>query len=147
MIENFDVSCFKPVSYELRLGSASVLVGEGSRGGNAVEKEVTELSTLKLPCVLKPAEYVIGKSMEKLNMPSNLMAVVVPTSYAIRVGFGINSGKIDPTYKGEVSFGIQNLLKHDISLSVGMRLVHLLVSEFKGETIPLETKYFGVDLK
>ena len=80
MIENFDVSCFKPVSYELRLGSVSILAGKGSQGANTLEKEVPILQSLTLPYNLNPMEYVIGKSIEKLNLPSNLMAIVVPTS-------------------------------------------------------------------
>ncbi len=134
MIENFDVSCFKPVSYELRLGSISALVGN---------KEIPDLKNLALPYKLKPGEYVIGKSIEQLKLPGNLMAVVVPTSFAIRIGLGLNVGKIDPTYNGEVNFGIHNLTKQAICLLPNLRLVHLLFSEFKGEIISLETKFFG----
>ena len=148
MIERFDRSCFKPVSYELRLGSASALAGVGEKSQKD-EMEVPDLREVALPYVMKPGEYLLGKSVESLNLPANLMAFVVPTSFAIRIGLGINSGKIDPTYRGEVHFGIYNLTQCDIQLSTGMRLVHLLVSEFKGEIIPLETKYFGagVDFK
>lgn len=134
MISDFDVSCFKPVSYELRLGAVQALVGSSS---------IPQLEELRLPYLLKPGEYVIGKSVEKLNFPDNLLGVLVPTSFAIRVGLGINCGKVDPTYKGEVSFGIYNLTKRAIKLEKNMRLLHLLVSEFKGEIVPLETKYFG----
>ncbi|MFH0713956.1 MAG: hypothetical protein V1722_05275 [Candidatus Micrarchaeota archaeon] len=138
MIKDFDVSCFKPVSYELRLESVSELDGKG---------EVPSSRNVKLPYVLKPGKYVLGTTFESLKMPASLMAVLVPTSFAIRIGVGINCGKIDPTYLGKVYFGIYNLSDREISLKSRMRLVHLLVSEFKGETIPLETKYFGVELK
>lgn len=135
MIADFDVSCFKPVSYELRLASVATLLDDG--------KDVPDLRDKQLPFVLKSGEYVIGKSVESLKMPANMLGLLVPTSFAIRIGLSISSGKVDPTFTGNVSFGIQNLTKRDITLKKDMRLVHLMVSEFKGETIPLESKYFG----
>ncbi|MDP3742260.1 MAG: hypothetical protein Q8R15_03030 [Candidatus Micrarchaeota archaeon] len=135
MIGNFDVSCFKPVSYELRLASVATLLES--------DKDVSDLRDEQLPFVLKSSEYVLGKSVESLKMPQNMLGLLVPTSFAIRIGLAINSGKIDPTFSGNVSFGIQNLTKRSITLKKDTRLVHLMISEFKGETIPLESKYFG----
>ena len=135
MISDFDVSCFKPVSYELRLASIATL--------HESKTDVPNLKEEKLPFVLKSGEYVLGKSVESLKMPQNMLGLLVPTSFAIRIGLGISSGKIDPTFSGNVSFGIQNLTKRNITLKKDMRLVHLMISEFKGETIPLESKYFG----
>lgn len=135
MISDFDVSCFKPVSYELRLAKVVTLVESG--------KDVPDLRDEQLPFVLKSGEYVLGKSVESLKMPQNMLGMLVPTSFAIRIGLAISSGKVDPTFTGNVSFGIQNLTKHGINLKKDMRLVHLMISEFKGETIPLESKYFG----
>lgn len=135
MISDFDVSCFKPVSYELRLASVATLLGSGI--------DVPDLRDEQLPFVLKSDEYVLGKSVESLKMPSNMLGLVVPTSFAIRIGLAINSGKIDPTFAGNVSFGIQNVTKHNVMLKKDMQLAHLMVSEFKGETTPLESKYFG----
>ncbi len=135
MISDFDVSCFRPVSYELRLASIATLLDS--------DKDVPDLRDEQLPFILKSGEYVLGKSVESLKMPANMLGLVVSTSFAIRIGLGINSGKIDPTFNGNVSFGIQNLTKHGIILKKDMRLVHLMISEFKGETIPLESKYFG----
>src|SRR3989338_4863933 len=125
MISDFDVSCFKPVSYELRLASIATL--------HESKTDVPNLKEEKLPFVLKSGEYVLGKSVESLKMPQNMLGLLVPTSFAIRIGLGISSGKIDPTFSGNVSFGIQNLTKRNITLKKDMRLVHLMISEFKGE--------------
>ncbi len=134
MIRDFDVSCFKPVSYALRLKTVSTFSNT---------KDIPDLKEQKLPYLAKPGEYVLGTSVEVLEFPQNLLGLVVPTSFAIRIGIGINAGKIDPTYKGEVNFGICNSTNRKIKLEKNMQLVHLLISEFKGETIPLETKFFG----
>lgn len=130
MIKNFDSSCFKPVSYELRCAKIEII------NGDTLEEKT-------LPYTLKPGEYVIASSIEELKMPTNLFAIVAATSHSIRHGLIINGGKIDPTYTGRVSFGVQNANNKEFQLKEGDRLCHLLFSEFKGETIPLESKYFG----
>ena len=134
MIKNFEQTCFKPVSYELRVGTISV-----------IKDETTQ--EVPLPYTLKPAEYVIVSSIEELKMPSNLFAIVAATSYSIRHGLVINCGKIDPTYTGKISIGVQNATTKEIQIKESDRLCHLLFSEFKGETIPLESKYFGDKLQ
>lgn len=130
MIKNFEPTCFKPVSYELRSEKVEVI-----NGGN--------LEPRLLPYKLQPGEYVIVSSIEELKMPNNLFAIVVASSYSIRHGLVINCGKIDPTFTGRISFGVQNSTTKEFELKEGDRLCHLLFSEFKGETIPLESKYFG----
>lgn len=134
MIKNFEQSCFKPVSYELRIATISLITGETTQD-------------VPLPYTLKPGEYIIASSIEELKMPSNLFAIVAATSHSIRHGLIINCGKIDPTYTGKVSFGVQNATQKEIEIKEGDRLCHLLFSEFKGETIPLESKYFGDKLQ
>ena len=133
MIKNFDATCFKPVSYELRCAKIETI-------------ENDDLNEKTFPYALRAGEYVIISSIEELKMPSNLFAIVVPTSHSIRHGLTINGGKIDPTYSGRVSFGVQNSTNKDITIQEGDRLCHLLFTEFKGETIPLESKYFGDQL-
>ena len=88
---------------------------------------------------LKPGEYVLIKTMEKLNLPENIVALTFPRSTLHRCGVLLLATQAAPGYKGELIFGLKNLGEENFRLELGTRIAHIMFFEAKGKT----TKYKG----
>jgi len=76
--------------------------------------------------ILKPGEFILVKTMEKVNLPDNVAAIFRPRSTLQRSGVTLSTATGNPGYKGELSFGMCNLGKGDFRLELGARFVHIL---------------------
>jgi len=76
--------------------------------------------------VLKPGEYVLVKTIEKVNLPDDIAAIFRPRSTLQRSGIGLFTAAAAPGYSGELSFGMCNLGKNNFRLELGARIVHIL---------------------
>lgn len=90
--------------------------------------------------ILKPEDFFIVKTIEKVNLPKNIAAIFRPRSTLQRCGIALFTATASPGYCGELSFGIANLGKNDFKLEMGARIVHILffntsenMSEYKGQ--------------
>ena len=90
--------------------------------------------------VLKPGDYVLVKTIEKINLPKDIGAIFRPRSTLQRCGIGLFTAAASPGYCGELTFGMCNLGKNDFKLELGARIVHILffktsdnVSEYRGQ--------------
>lgn len=88
---------------------------------------------------LKPEEYVLIKTMEKMNLPENVIALTFPRSTLQRCGVLLLATQTSPGYKGELVFGLKNLGEENFRLELGSRIAHVMFFEVKGKT----TKYKG----
>lgn len=106
--------------------------------------KLPKLTELKLPYLLKPGEFVIGRTIEEFDTPLDLMSIYAASSTSIRIGLNILVGGInDPGYKGNAILGIHNLSPSKIKLFEGMELLHTAFLELKGKAVPVQTKYMG----
>ena len=76
--------------------------------------------------VLKSGEFVLVKTMEKVNLPKNIAAIFRPRSTLQRCGVALFTATANPGYKGELTFGMCNLGKNDFKFELGARFVHIL---------------------
>lgn len=107
-----------------RIKEGEAFLGETERftpeteliAGFGKEKEIT----------LKPGEYILVKTIEKVNLPDNIAAIFRPRSTLQRSGIGLFTATASPGYSGELSFGMCNLGKNNFRLELGARIVHIL---------------------
>lgn len=90
--------------------------------------------------ILKPGEFVLAKTIEKVNLPKDIAAIFRPRSTLQRCGAGLFTATASPGYSGELTFGLCNLGKCDFKIEMGARFVHILffrtsdnVSEYRGQ--------------
>jgi len=142
MIKNFKKENIGPCKYKFRLGE---IFKHDKIDVVEVDKDkFPKLKKLKLPYILKPGEYVIGRTIEEFETPLDLMSIYTASSISIRIGLNISVGGInDPGYKGNAIMGIQNISQNKIKLFEGMKLMHTAFLELKGTAIPVQTKYMG----
>ena len=75
---------------------------------------------------LKPGEFVLVKTIEKVNLPKDIAAIFRPRSTLQRSGIGLFTATANPGYSGELTFGMCNLGKNNFRLEMGARIVHIL---------------------
>lgn len=109
------------------------------------EKKLPEYKKIPLekPYILKPGEYVLIKTMEKVNMPTNYIGLLLIRTTAFRLGLNILSTKIDAGYVGELVVGLHNVGPNKVVIKKGMSFLTLLISDLKGNTISYISKYMG----
>ncbi len=125
--------------FDLRIGELYTLKGRGFLG--IKERKTPEIKLVskyykKNPkkVILQPKTYYLMKTIEKLNMPNNLLALFTPRSTLYRSGVYIFGGQTAPGYKGELTTGIYNFRAEPFELEMGSRILHLMFFEIRGGT-------------
>jgi len=125
--------------FDIRIGEIYKISGKGFMG-------VTERETPKMELVakyeevkstkitLEPKVYYLMKTIEKVNMPEDLLAISTPRSTLFRSGVYIFGGQVPPGYCGELSMGIYNFRDEPFELEMGARVLHIMFSEVAGES-------------
>jgi deoxycytidine triphosphate deaminase len=83
---------------------------------------------------LKPRKYYLMKTIEKINLPENLLAIFTPRSTLYRSGVYIFGGQSAPGYRGELTMGIYNFRPEPFELEMGARVLHMMFFEVKGKS-------------
>ncbi len=81
---------------------------------------------------IKPGDFYLVKTVEKINLPLNLSAVIIPRTTTFRSGIFIRTGPIQPGYQGELTFGLKNEGPITVEMEMGARFVHVLFHEVAG---------------
>jgi len=125
--------------FDLRIGELYELKGKGFLG---IEERKTPKIKLfakynkKKPkkVFLQPRTYYLMKTIEKLNLPGNLLALFTPRSTLYRSGVYIFGGQTAPGYQGELTTGIFNFRNEKFELEMGSRVIHIMFFEVKGKS-------------
>jgi deoxycytidine triphosphate deaminase len=89
---------------------------------------------------LNPGDYVLVKTIEKVNLPKDVAAIFRPRSTLQRSGIALFTATASPGYSGELTFGMRNIGNNPLRLELGARFVHILFfrtsenhSEYRGQ--------------
>jgi len=123
--------------FDIRIGELYEVKGKGFLGVDERETPKIELIAKhgsKERVVLKPKTYYLMKTIEKMNLPENLLALFTPRSTLYRSGVYIFGGQTAPGYQGELTTGIYNFRDEDFILEMGARVMHIMFFEVKGKS-------------
>lgn len=131
LIEHFSTAVVSPASYELRIGSyrdknsdTPIVLQEGE--GRA----------------LPPASSLLIGTMERINLPLNLLGMMyLRSSYARLGSVSWFQGLVDPGYSGKLTIVLHNLSEQKIPIVGGDRICHLVFQEL---TEPADEGYKGL---
>lgn len=130
--------------FDLRLGEVFIIEG-GEAFLGETERHTPRAGSIakygeKKDIILKPGEFVLVKTIEKVNLPKDIAAIFRPRSTLQRCGVGLFTATASPGYSGELTFGMCNLGKNDFRIELGARFVHIVffktkdnVSEYRGQ--------------
>jgi dCTP deaminase len=83
--------------------------------------------------ILHPGDFVLGTTMERVEIPPDLLATVEGRSSLGRLAIVIHAtaGIVDPGYRGQITLELSNLGTAPVALSPGMRVSQLIFTELK----------------
>ena len=109
--------------------------------------------------MLHPGEFVLGSTLEHIELPIDLVARVEGKSSLGRLGLLIHStaGYVDPGFKGHLTLELSNVSNLPITLYYGMKIGQLsyvrlstpadipygspqLGSKYQGQSVPTASK-------
>ena len=145
LVENVDENNIQPSGVDLRVKVVYRLKNGGYLGVKdrrtpdieVVDKEVGR------KVVLNPNEFVLVETMEKVNMPNDLSAIILPRSSLFRCGASLHTAVVDPGYIGTLTFGMKNLSQFPFEIEIGSKIGQIVFEEVKGNTKLYNGKYQG----
>ncbi len=149
-IRPYDAADLQPSSVDLHL-DRSFRVFRNNRypyiDVRAPQPDLTELLTIAddEPFVLHPGEFVLGQTLEWVELPNDLVARLEGKSSLGRLGLLIHStaGYVDPGWRGNLTLELSNVANLPIALYFGMKIGQ--ISFFKMSS-PVERPYGSKDL-
>jgi dCTP deaminase len=165
-VEPYDAADLQPSSVDLHL-DRSFRVFRNNRYAfidvRAPQPDLTELLNVadEEPFVLHPGEFVLGQTVEWVELPNDLVARLEGKSSLGRLGLLIHStaGYVDPGWKGKLTLELSNVAKLPIALYFGMKIGQIsffemsspvdrpygssgLGSKYQGQSEPTASAYF-----
>ena len=145
IVKPFDPACVQPASIDLKLSNEFRVFKHTNHALIDIKEnfgEYTEL--LKIDdgdrFVLHPGEFVLGSTIEWVEVPQHLVGRIEGKSSLGRLGVIVHAtaGFVDPGFKGKLTLEISNVGKIPIALYPGMRIAQFSVIQL---TEPAETSY------
>jgi len=137
------------VGIDLRVGEVYRMKNEAGYLGVDTRKtpsteKVADISNKAIK--ISPGEFVLVKTMEKINLPSEkivigkknkslIIADVHPRTTLFRSGIHLMVSKVDPGYQGELTFGLANLGKNLFELELGSRIANVIFVQVHGDLV------------
>ncbi len=145
LIENIDEKNIQPSGVDLRVKCVYRLKNGGYLG---VENRKTPDVELVIrengkKIILKPNEFVLVETLEKVNMPNNISAIVLPRSSLFRCGVSLHTAVVDPGFQGTLTFGMKNLSDFPFEIEIGSKIGQIVFEEVKGNLKLYDGKYQG----
>src|SRR3954471_10367014 len=149
-IDPYDPACLQPSSIDLHLDS-DFRVFRNNRypyiDVRAPQPDLTDLVSIHgdEPFILHPGEFVLGQTLEWVELPDDLVARLEGRSSLGRLGLLIHStaGYVDPGWKGNLTLELSNVANLPIALYFGMRIGQI---SFFRMSSPVERPYGSKEL-
>src|SRR4051794_14232181 len=144
-IDPLDERCIQPSSVDLHLDRYfRVFLNHTMRVIDVKEdqEELTQLVEVKEddPFVLHPGEFVLGSTLERVKLPTDLVARLEGKSSLGRLGLLIHStaGFVDAGWNGQLTLELSNVANLPITLYPGMKIGQI---SFLKMTTPADVPY------
>lgn len=128
-LDPYDPACLQPSSVDLHL-DREFRVFRNNRypyiDPRQAQPDLTEVVAIEdeEPFILHPSEFVLGQTLEWVELPDDLVARLEGKSSLGRLGLLIHStaGYVDPGWKGNLTLELSNVANLPIALYFGMRI-------------------------
>lgn len=142
--------CVQPASVDVRLDKHILVFRNSRRPYIDVRQNLSDMMEMETACedqpfMLHPGEFVLGSTLEHVEVPDDLVARLEGKSSLGRIGLLIHStaGYVDPGWKGQLTLELSNVANLPITLYPGMRIGQL---SFSMLTIPADLPYGSPEL-
>lgn len=136
----------QPASVDLRLGEEFILIRPKKKvrlkrlkpsfidtADLTTAEEFTTRVTAKDGFILKPGEFALGTTLERVVIPEHIAARVEGRSSLGRLGIVVHAtaGYLDPGFEGQVTLELSNLGEVPVKLYPGRRVCQVVFQEMK----------------
>ncbi len=149
-IDPYDASCLQPSSVDLHLDREFRVFRNNRHPYIDVRTSQPDLTDLvavgdEEPFILHPGEFVLGQTLEWIELPDDLVSRLEGKSSLGRLGLLIHStaGYVDPGWKGNLTLELSNVATLPIALYFGMKIGQI---SFFRMTSPVERPYGSKEL-
>lgn len=124
IIENYDESCIKPASYDMRLGRKFLTWENGKRVEFYIGKEEDKNRNIFKSIDLKPNSLSFITTIEKFNLPKDIIARFNLKSIWVHQGLLLGTGPIvDPELQAHILIPLHNFSSENITLYYGEKII------------------------
>lgn len=134
LIENFNKDNLQSVSYDVSISDVIMKSSNNFRTIRLENKvDIDKLfveQKITNGYILAPNEYILVRLNEKINMPDDLTAHIRPRTTFNKIGLIINCQHINPSYNGNLQFGLKNMCNNAIEI-----IPNLIIGQLVFETL------------
>src|SRR3954454_10180909 len=165
-IDPYDETLLQPSSVDVRVDSLFRVFHNARYPFIDVKQQQEDLTELveidgERPFILHPGEFVLGSTLERIQLPDDLVARWEGKSSLGRLGLLIHStaGFVDPGWDGHVTLELSNVANLPITIYYGMKIGQLsfvqltepaanpygsgaLGSKYQGQKGPTPSRYY-----
>ncbi len=151
VIDPLGENAIQPSSVDLRLEHSFLVFRNYTRGLIDVKQDLSDLTELvevgpDEPFILHPGEFVLGSTLERVVLPTDLVARLEGKSSLGRLGLLIHStaGFVDAGWDGQLTLELSNVANLPITLYPGMKIGQI---SFIRMTTPADTPYGSASVR
>ena len=129
VVDPLGENCIQPASIDVHLDRQLLVFRNSRRPYIDVREEMSDLTEMVTidddrAFMLHPGEFVLGSTLEHIELPDDLVARLEGKSSLGRVGLLIHStaGYVDPGWKGHLTLELSNVANLPITLYQGMKI-------------------------
>jgi deoxycytidine triphosphate deaminase len=133
---------------DLRLNKLFKLKGKGFLGID--ERQTPEAEEIisyhpgeKRSYTIKPGEYLIAESIEKVNVPKNVFVLFKPRTTLHRMGIIMRGTVADPGFGGILHPAIYNAGPCEVEIELGARFFQCIFVKIDGESVSYRGQWQG----
>lgn len=142
LLENCDLENVQGAGVDLEIEKLFEIASGASLGRE--KRELPELREVKNKLFhIAPRKYYLCTTKEKVNMPSDLIAFILPRSTLFRSGVSLRTAVVDPGYVGVLTLGIKNETEREFTLEKNSRIAQIVFSKVYGKVDNYSGKYQG----
>ena len=151
VIDPWDPGLVQPASVDLRLGDSFRVFHNHRVAAIDLREPPTNLTEEVVieegePFVIHPGEFVLGRTLEWVELPGDVVSRIEGKSSIGRLGLIVHAtaGFVDPGFKGTLTLEITNLTRVPIKLYAGLLIAQL---SFMALDAPAERPYGSAELR
>lgn len=129
IIDPLDTKDIQPASVDLHLDKKILVFRNSTEPFIDLKKDLPDLTEEHIvkkdqPFILHPGEFILASTIERIKIPTDIVARLEGKSSLGRVGLLIHStaGYVDPGWDGKLTLELTNVSRLPITLYYGMRI-------------------------
>ena len=127
VVKPLDKLQIQPASIDIRLGNTFCLLDQGKNATIKLGDKLEYKTLFQDKYVLLPGEFVLASSMEYVELPLDIAALVEGRSSLGRIGLSVqNAAWVEPGFTGEITLELFNASKYAIELRSGYKIGQLI---------------------